>query len=74
MNIKIDINSQVPVYKQLIDVLIKLINSGQFKKGDFLPSMHVLSIDLKISKETVKKAYYFYFNTFINLNNNSLYL
>ncbi|MGM0407821.1 MAG: GntR family transcriptional regulator [Bacteroidota bacterium] len=57
MNIKIDLNSQIPVYKQIIDTVQELVNTEQYEKGDFLPSMNVLSKDLQISKETVKKAY-----------------
>ncbi|RIH67084.1 GntR family transcriptional regulator [Mariniphaga sediminis] len=57
MEIKINLNSQIPVYKQIIDVIQELINTNQYKKGDFLPSMNALADDLHISKETVKKAY-----------------
>lgn len=57
MNIKIDLTSQIPVYKQIIDTVQELVNTEQYEKGDFLPSMNVLSKDLQISKETVKKAY-----------------
>ncbi len=57
MDIKIDSNSQIPVYKQLIDIVQELVNTTRYKKGDFLPSMNVLSNELQISKETVKKAY-----------------
>jgi DNA-binding transcriptional regulator YhcF (GntR family) len=55
--IKIDISSKVPVYKQLILSVQKLVNSGDYQEGDFIPSMNELSNDLQISKETVKKAY-----------------
>jgi DNA-binding transcriptional regulator YhcF (GntR family) len=60
MNLKIEIKkeSQIPVYKQIIHFIQELITSGKYKKGDFLPSMHELSDELEISKETVKKAYY----------------
>ncbi len=57
MNIKVDINSQIPVYKQIINVIQDLIFTGKYKNGDFLPSMNILSDELQISKETVKKAY-----------------
>lgn len=57
MDIKIDLNSQMPVYKQLIEVVQELVDAGQYNKGDFLPSMNALSNDLHISKDTVKKAY-----------------
>ena len=55
--IVVDINSQIPVYKQLIKSVQDLINTGGYGEGAFLPSMNELSNELVISKETVKKAY-----------------
>lgn len=55
--IEIDINSQVPVYKQLIQAIQNLVDSGDYRNGDFIPSMNELANELQISKETVKKAY-----------------
>lgn len=55
--IRIDINSQVPVYKQLITSIEDGVRTNIFKEGDLLPSMNELSAYLDISKETVKKAY-----------------
>ena len=55
--IEIDHNSQIPVYKQLIQSIQNLVDTEEYKEGDFLPSMNELSTELEISKETVKKAY-----------------
>ncbi len=55
--IEIDLSSQKPVYKQLIQSVHDLIDSNKIKEGDYLPSMNELSAELEISKETVKKAY-----------------
>src|SRR5512133_1865483 len=55
--IEIDLSSQKPVYKQLIQSVHDLIDSKAIKEGDYLPSMNELSAELEISKETVKKAY-----------------
>jgi len=57
LKIKVDVNSEIPVYKQLIQTVQNLINANEIKGGDFLPSMNQLSEELQISKETVKKAY-----------------
>jgi len=59
MKPKIQINSelQIPVYKQLIQSIKTLIDNGNYREGDFIPSMNELSNELEISKETVKKAY-----------------
>lgn len=55
--IKVDLSSEIPLYKQLITSITQLIQSGTLQENDFLPSMNELSATLKISKETVKKAY-----------------
>lgn len=57
VKINIDLNSKMPLYKQLVNVVQDQINTGEYKKGDLLPSMNELSNELNISKETVKKAY-----------------
>lgn len=54
---KVEINSQIPVYKQLIQSVQDLVNTEVYNEGEFLPSMNELSNELEISKETVKKAY-----------------
>lgn len=56
-HIKVDINSHIPIYKQLISCIEEQIDSGELKNGDCLPSMNELSAELNISKETVKKVY-----------------
>ncbi len=53
----IDINGNTPIYKQLIAEIERLIDNGELKEGDSLPSMNEMSFELNISKETVKKVY-----------------
>ncbi len=53
----IDVNAHTPIYRQLIAEIERLIDNGELKEGDCLPSMNELSADLNISKETVKKVY-----------------
>lgn len=55
--IKIDLNSQIPLYKQLVRFFQDRVDSGEYTEGDFIPSMNELAGELNISKETVKKAY-----------------
>ena len=58
LKIQLDSNSQVAVYKQIMDGVENSIKTGACKSGDLLPSMNELSTELDISKETVKKAYF----------------
>ncbi|MDC6386147.1 GntR family transcriptional regulator [Flagellimonas taeanensis] len=55
--IEILLDSNEPFYKQLVNNIQYLIESGIYKSGDFLPSLNDLAAELDISKETVKKAY-----------------
>ena len=50
-------NNSVPVYKQIMDWVEDAIKTGQLKPEESLPSMNDLSLELDVSKETVKKAY-----------------
>ena len=47
----------VPIYEQIMENIKKMIVSGELKAGDALPSVRVLSKELRISALTVKKAY-----------------
>lgn len=57
VKIKVDLNSRMPIYKQLVKVVQDNVNADEYKEGDFIPSMNELANELNISKETVKKAY-----------------
>lgn len=57
MKIIINNSSMQPIYEQLIDQIKNMIINGVLKEYDVLPSVRVLSRELKISALTVKKAY-----------------
>ena len=57
MRIIINSSSMVPIYEQITDQIKTLIRGGDLKENDNLPSVRVLSRDLRISALTVKKAY-----------------
>lgn len=57
LKIEVDTGSSIPVYKQLIQTIQSLANMGEYKEGEFIPSMNELANELQISKETIKKAY-----------------
>ncbi len=57
MFIELDLQSDTPIYAQLVDQLIEGIASGMLKPGDPLPSVRSLGEDLGINLHTVNKAY-----------------
>lgn len=59
MKIIINHSLMVPIYEQIADQTKAQIRRGELKENDNLPSVRVLSRELKISALTVKKAYDF---------------
>ena len=57
MHIIINTSSMTPIYEQIVDAVRRMILSGRLSENDPLPSVRVLSRELKISALTVKKAY-----------------
>lgn len=59
MRLKIIINTSMmtPIYEQIVDQIKTFIRNGELKENDNLPSVRILSKELKISALTVKKAY-----------------
>ncbi|MBV5314064.1 MAG: GntR family transcriptional regulator [Prolixibacteraceae bacterium] len=56
-NLKIDSESEVPKYKQVVDLFISDIEAGIFKHGQRIPSINETSEELLLSRDTVEKAY-----------------
>lgn len=57
MSIIVSTSSMIPIYEQIVSTLKAQIADGTLRDGDALPSVRVLSNELKISALTVKKAY-----------------
>jgi len=57
MLVVVDPQSDVPVYRQLMEQIKFLIASGQLKPGDELPSTRTLSSELGVNPMTISKAY-----------------
>ena len=55
--IKIDENSRVPKYKQIVDSIIFNISIGNLKIDQKIPSINMFSEEFYISRDTVEKAY-----------------
>lgn len=57
MNINVDHNSTVPLYRQVVLGIRSAIMKGTLKNGDSLPSLYEFASQSGISMETTKKAY-----------------
>jgi GntR family transcriptional regulator len=57
MNFYVDTQSEVPIFRQLMDQVKLHIANGQLKPGDELPSIRSLSVPLGVNPMTISKAY-----------------
>ena len=49
--------SGLPIYKQLMEQIRRMISSGQLKPGDTLPSVRDLALTHAVNAMTISKAY-----------------
>lgn len=54
---RIDHESEIPKYKQVVDLIVSDIEAGIFKIGQRVPSINETSEELLLSRDTVEKAY-----------------
>jgi GntR family transcriptional regulator len=57
MEIRIDSDSTVPIYQQIIYAIKLQIATGQLKPGEQLPTVRKLATDLRINPNTVARSY-----------------
>ena len=55
--LRLDLRSGVPVYRQIIDQVLVGIASGALASGEQLPTVRQLAVDLSINPNTVIRAY-----------------
>ena len=55
--LKINSESEIPKYKQVVDLFISDIEAGIFKQGQRIPSINETSEELLLSRDTIEKAY-----------------
>ncbi len=56
-DVRINHNSEIPKYKQVVNFILADIDAGFFKKGQRIPSINETSEELLLSRDTVEKAY-----------------
>lgn len=54
---RLDTESGVPVYRQIIDQVHRAIATGLLKVGDQIPTVRQVAVDLAINPNTVLRAY-----------------
>jgi GntR family transcriptional regulator len=54
---QLDLQSGVPVYRQIMDQVLASVASGRLATGDQLPTVRQLAVDLSINPNTVIRAY-----------------
>jgi GntR family transcriptional regulator len=57
IEIKLDVKSGVPFYRQVIDQVKAAIATESLSPGDRLPTVRQLAVDLSINPNTVSRAY-----------------
>jgi DNA-binding transcriptional regulator YhcF (GntR family) len=57
MIIELDMQSELPIYTQLINQIIEGIANGKLLPGEALPSVRSMASDIGINLHTVNKAY-----------------
>lgn len=55
--LRIDTNSTVPVYRQIVDGIRSQLVEGQLLPGDSLPTVRELALELGVHFNTVAEAY-----------------
>jgi len=50
-------SSGVPIYRQIIDQVRRMIASGHLEAGEGLPSVRTLALQLEVNPMTISKAY-----------------
>ncbi len=57
MDINIDLTDGVPIYRQIVNQVKYLIASGLLRPGEELPPIRTLALQLKVTPNTIVKAY-----------------
>lgn len=50
-------SSGIPIYRQLMEQVRRMVSSGQLKPGDTLPSVRELALTHAVNPMTISKAY-----------------
>jgi GntR family transcriptional regulator len=54
---KIDADSPVPIFQQIVDRLTAAVAAGVYKTGELVPSVRQMALTLLVNPNTVQRAY-----------------
>ena len=57
MDISINLSDGVPIYRQIVNQVKYLVASGLIRPGEELPPIRTLALQLKVTPNTIVKAY-----------------
>ena len=57
MLLQLDFSSEIPIYTQIRNQIVKSIANGALDKGDHLPTVRALADEAGVNMMTVSKAY-----------------
>jgi GntR family transcriptional regulator len=57
MDITINVTDGVPIYRQIVNQVKYLVASGLLRPGEELPPIRTLALQLKVTPNTIVKAY-----------------
>ncbi len=57
MQIRLEFESRVPIYTQIVDQVRDRVMGGALRPGDQLPTVRELAADLRVNFNTVARAY-----------------
>ncbi len=58
LSLKLDKTGHVPIYDQIKEQVLALMQAGQLKAGDQLPTIRALAVELAVNTNTVAHAYH----------------
>ncbi len=57
MKIELDFRSGIPIYVQIVEQIKRLVDSGELKPGDQLPTVRQLATEVKVNFNTIARSY-----------------
>jgi GntR family transcriptional regulator len=54
---EIDLNSAIPIFRQIVDGICAAVAAGIYKPGELIPSVRQQAVTLLVNPNTVQRAY-----------------